>query len=103
MSGVNARIATTKHFTNRSCAARSAAACQSRYAGHVRLTQQRALSQRMGKVLPTSNGKDFGPVIIGMVGEVGSDRLHEAQERFMIVGWIVRQECQIGVDHKDRV
>ena len=43
-----------------------------------------------GKVLPTSNGKHFGPVIIGMVGEVGSDRLHETRERFMIVGWIVR-------------
>ena len=92
MSGASAFIATTKHFTsNRSCAATSAASvlvtlrrpCPA-YAA------TRAHSQRMGKVLPTSNGKDFGPVIIGMVGEVGSDRLHETRERFMIVGWIVR-------------
>ena len=39
----------------------------------------------MGEVLPTSNRNDFGPIIIGMVDEVGSDRLHEASERFMIV------------------
>ena len=45
----------------------------------------------MGEVLPTSNGNDFGPIIIGMIDEVGSDRLHEASERFMIVSKIVRQ------------
>lgn len=39
----------------------------------------------MGEVLPAPNANDFGPIIIGMFDEVGSDRLHEASERFMIV------------------
>ena len=89
MSGANAFIATTKQFA-------SLPRYFARPIDPIRAWCEQQLelfahSQRMGKVLPTSNGKDFGPVIIGMVGEVGSDRLHEARERFMIVGWIVRQ------------
>ena len=83
MSGANAFIATTKQFASLTIdPIRGWCEQQLELFAH---------SQRMGEVLPTSNGNDFGPIIIGMVDEVGSDRLHEARERFMIVSWIVRQ------------
>ena len=89
MSGANAFIATTKQF-----ASLAKIFCTPDRSYPRSVWQQLELfahSQGMGEVLPTSNRNDFGPIIIGMVDEVGSDRLHEVRERFMIVSRIVRQ------------